>query len=184
MEQSPKQNTPNEQEEIEQKRKAYAVAFEGGGLMGEIKQIISVIRGGKLSEDGQIRMMLDAERENTKHDEKFSKSYLRFNYKQKIVQRPNGLGVMGGVLVKETEEIEGVINGQNVHLKQENPDPRGHDKITYSGNINGKEISSEDAKSIFSTYYDVARTQGLDLKRFREKQELEDKKNREDSEKI
>jgi len=132
-----------EQGDIELARKAYAEAYEGGGLGGKIKQIISSIRGGRLSENGTFRMISDAEKEDSIREDinslrdnqsQVSKQYIKksvhesekqqnsyLNYKHTFEKnKPFQKNILSHpeVCHEDYHKIEGVINGQKVFIEK------------------------------------------------------------------
>ena len=180
-----------EQKDIEQKRAAYAKAVEGreGGVVGKVKEIISKMRGGKFSKDGELRMAIDAEREDklrsphgvrddaapgegaNLHD-KYQNSYLK--YKEVAAPKSANLWDMVGpeYAVHEKESgrysLSGVIDGKAVEITT-----IGHNKGGIEGSIGGEKISAHEATRIWNEYWHIANTQGKDIDDFHENRKRE-----------
>ncbi len=166
----PREFTEEEQEAITQQRAAYISALEGRdggiGISGKVKQIISAIRGGKLSEEGELRMILDAEREdklwkNAQQEQEYLNGRnarkpdtdLHTAYAKAYVDDYQTYTRWDG-------HLTGIVNGQHVDIYvYDTPNA----SLQYRGTVNGQEIPSGDASRIYYAYKDVAEIQRDDL---------------------
>lgn len=168
---SSRELTRDEQDEIEQKRRAYARAVEGGGIKGRVKEIIGTIQGGKLSKKGEVSAYLDAKREDrTRRLAKMSLKPLGtdaplFDTDAHLKKTQDAYFMPDATdhffLSTFPDGFEGVINGQDVKIKR-----IGEGKFArYTGEIDGVKISQDEAKEIYWAYEEIAMEQKYDHER-------------------
>lgn len=159
-----------DQTSLQQKRTAYIQAVEGrdNKIIGSIKGIINTMMGGKMSKDGELRMILDAEAEKhlrelaendvqyTDYLDKYKKSYLKCEYSR----------------FKNAEILSGVINGQSVEIFFRTTDENRNAIFKGWGKINGVEISEKDASEIFFGYKRIAEHQGDNIESFKNQEAM------------
>ena len=164
------------EEKINQMREAYTNTVEE--QTGIVNQIITMIKGGTLSKDGMLLMEMDAERENEYRDKKGTNEFR--DQELKKLQKSYLYCEAGNnpdyFPEDQPNTISGIINGNNVSIKYTTRRPKkkmvgvmnnvvlSSDKytgqISYSGTINGEQISEELARKIYDAYIDVAHIQG------------------------
>lgn len=181
-EEQPDVLTP-EQLEINEKREAYMNAVEGhdGGLTGKVKQIIRAIKGGKMSADGELVMIVDAQGEDDLRNNEdsrlknYEKSYLRFEpvevklrsaFGEEISRSSNLVGVIDGKEVK-------ITTGWSIERQK---------WIIAGGTIDGEEISRDGASIIYHEFFDIAKLQEWNTESARTDEELEKIKQKEEKE--
>ncbi len=166
--------TPEEVAMFEQKRTAYAQALEGrdGGILGKGRQIISAMRGGALSNRGELLMAVDAEREdelrmrNASSEGKSASEKLMDRldletYKQTYVtKKPYNSGGQEG------EIISGFDNGQKVEVIRMITKKDGGEEVeSFSATLDGEEIAADVAPSFWRALEKTAILQDEDIAR-------------------
>lgn len=201
-EQPTKELSAEEIADIEQQRTAYTQALEGrdGGISGKVRQIISSLRGGKLSDRGELLMLVDAERQNQLHDaqayttreeavrdrrglarddvygEKATQileKYEKSYLTVDIIERPKHIGQDK---IYPFRKLRGTINGQQIEITLSHDDLRYRPFTYFRGMVNGEEILEDDLRAIWHEYEEIAGIQISDAIYAHTDEEIADEK--------